>query len=243
MTKARIVQWQDGAVPPAQTTVRFRSPRSNGHGYTPIDIKSLVVRPVPPGVVKPLIIEHHYLHCMPSACWKCFGVYLGEGLVGAALFTAGPRHGHRVLLGAKPQQVAVLARLWLADDLPKNAESRVLGVLIRSARRHPLWKMLLSYADPAAGHSGIIYRASGWLYLGRGQPSRYLDLGDGHLIHPRTAYDRLGANSLGHLLRTGTNARNVMQAGKHRFVYILDPAWRWRLRDPVVPYPAKGNTP
>ena len=69
------------------------------------------------------------------------------------------------------------------------------------------------------------------------------DLGDGHLIHPRTAYDRLGANSLGHLLRTGTNARNVMQAGKHRFVYILDPAWRWRLRDPVVPYPAKGNTP
>ena len=243
MTRARIVQWQDGAVSPAQTTVRFRSPRSSRDAEASIDVKSLMVRPVPPNVIKPLIVEHHYLHCMPSACWRCFGVYVGDQLMGAVVFTAGPRHGHRILSGAKPQQVPVLARLWLSDTLPRNSESRVIAIVIRLLRRDRQWKMLLSYADPAAGHSGIIYRASGWLYLGLGQPSRYLDLGDGNLVHPRTAYGRLGTNSLGHLRRTGVLARNIVQAGKHRFVYILDPAWRWRLRDPVLPYPGKAETP
>jgi hypothetical protein len=84
------------------------------------------------------------------------------------------RHGFRVLAGAKPQQVAVLARLWLSDDLPNNAESRVIGVLLRLARRERQWKLLLSYADPEAGHAGTIYRATGWLYLGPGQPDNQL---------------------------------------------------------------------
>lgn len=235
---ARVVQGQDIAASSAKMMVRLQSPRS-----TPIDIKCLVVRSVPPRVIRHLIVEHHYLRAMPAACWRCFGVYAGDNLMGAAVFTAGPRHGYRVLTGARPQQVAVLARLWLSDDLPKNAESRVIGILLRLLRRERQWKLLLSYADPAAGHSGIIYRATGWLYLGRGQPSRYLDLGDGELVHPRTAYGRFGANNVGHLLRTGIAARQLIQGGKHRYVYILDPAWRWRLRDTVQPYPGKAGAP
>lgn len=196
--------------PPAQMAVQIRPARS-----TPRAVKNLTVRTVAPGIIRHLIIEHHYLHSMPVACWRCFGIYAGADLKGAAVFTAGPRNGFRVLLGANPQQVAVLARLWLADDLPKNAESRVISILLRLARRERLWKLLLSYADPAAGHAGIIYRATGWLYLGLGQPSCYLDLGDGDVVHPRTAYGRFGANNLGHLRRTGIKARRLIQAGRN----------------------------
>lgn len=238
INSARVVQEQDSTVPPVQMAVRIRPPRS-----TPVNVKSLIVMPVMPGVIKRLIIEHHYLHAMPSACWRSFGVYAGGDLMGAAVFTAGPRHGYRVLSGARPQQVAILARLWLSDDLPKNAESRIIAILIRLLRRENRWKLLLSYADPGAGHEGVIYRASGWLYLGIGQPSRYLDLGDGKPVHPRTAYGRFGANNLGHLRRTGIDARQLIQGGKHRYVYVLDPAWRWRLRDPVLPYPIKVDAP
>lgn len=114
-------------------------------------------------------------------------------------------------------------------------------MLLRLLRRERQWKLLLSYADPEAGHAGVIYRATGWLYLGRGQPSRYLDLGDGELVHPRTAYGRFGANNIGHLRRTGIEARQLIQGGKHRYVYILDPAWRWRLRETARPYPSKAD--
>ena len=235
---ACVVQGQDSAAPPAQMGVRIPPARS-----TSSEVKNLTVRAVSPRIIRHLIVERHYLHAMPAACWRCFGVYAENDLMGAAVFTAGPRHGYRVLTGARPQQVAVLARLWLSDDMPKNAESRVIGVLLRRLRRERQWKLLLSYADPAAGHSGIIYRATGWLYLGRGQPSRYLDLGDGELVHPRTAYGRFGANNVGHLRRTGIAARQLIQGGKHRYVYILDPAWRWRLRDTVLPYPGKAGAP
>ncbi len=235
---ARVVQEQDRAASPAQMAVRIRPPRS-----TPIDVKALIVKPVMPGVISRLIIDHHYLHAMPSPCWRCFGVYAGDTLMGGAVFTAGPRHGYRVLSGARPQQVAILARLWLADDLPKNAESRTLAMLIHLLRREGAWKLLLSYADPGAGHEGVIYRASGWLYLGKGEPSRYLDLGDGRPVHPCTAYGRLGTNNLGHLHRTGIDARQMIQAGKHRYAYVLDPAWRWRLRDAALPYPGKVAAP
>jgi len=235
---ACVVQRQDGADTPAQMGVRVPPARS-----TSFEVKSLTVRAVSPGTIRHIIVERHYLHAMPAACWRCFGIYAGDQLKGAAVFTAGPRNGFRVLHGAAPQHVAVLARLWLADDLPKNSESRVIGILLRHAKRERLWKLILSYADPAAGHAGVIYRATGWLYLGRGQPSRYLALGDGQIVHPRTAYGRFGVNNAGHLCRTGITAKQVIQGGKHRYAYVLDPAWRWRLRDPALPYPVKDDAP
>ena len=229
MTPARVVQEQDGAASPAQMAVRIRPPRSN--------VKALVVRPVPPSTIGPLIVNHHYLHNMPVVCWRTFGVYAGGELAGGIVFTPGPRHGFRALDGSRPQQVATLARLWLHDDLPKNAESRVLGIVLRELRRDGCWKLVLSYADPAAGHLGTIYQAGGWLYFGQGEPASYVDLGDGVARHARTVYDRLGSNAVGHLRRTGIPARRCAVAGKHRYALLLDPTWRWRLRPVPRPYP------
>lgn len=226
---ARIVQGQDGAVSPAQMAVRLRPPRSIP--------KALRVEPVPPSTVRQVITDFHYLHSMPAAPRLCFGVYRGGTLAGAVVLTAGARQGHRVLAAAKPQEVATLARLWLSDQLPKNSESRVIGAVLRHLRRQTDWKLLLSYADPAAGHVGTIYQATGWLYLGQGSPEGYLDFGDARLMHPRTAYKQFGSNAVGHLSRTGIAVRRQPVAAKHRYAYLLDGAWCWRLREPVRPYP------
>ncbi len=233
MTPARVVQEQDGAVPPAQMAVRVRPPRSN--------VKALRVKPVLPSCVRPLILECHYLHNMPAAPRRCFGVYDGDALVGAVVFTTGARQGHRVFAGARTQDVACLARLWLSDALPKNAESRVIGAVLRFLRRNTSWKFLLSYADPAARHIGTIYQATGWFYLGQGKPASYIDLGDGVARHARTVFDRLGSNAVGHLRRTGIPARPLAVEGKHRYGCLLDPAWRWRLRAVPKPYPKAGT--
>ncbi|MGH6678174.1 MAG: hypothetical protein ACREDL_04365 [Bradyrhizobium sp.] len=229
MNTARVVQQQDSVVPPR----RWRC-ESDPRAPSP---KTLIVQPVLPSVVRSPIVEHHYLHNMPAAAWRCFGVFSGGSLSGAVVFTAGTRQGHRAIVGARPQQVATLARLWLADELPKNAESRVIGVVLRLLRRDSPWKALLSYADPAAGHVGTIYQATGWIYLGQTAPASYVDLGDGKALHPRTVYDRLGSNAVGHLRRTGIPARRAVVSGKHRYVYVLDLGWRWRLRDRPQPYP------
>src|SRR5439155_9897502 len=150
-------------------------------------------------------------------------------LVGAAILTPGARNAYRVLAGARGRDVATLARLWLADQIPRNAESRVLGIILRDLRREGRFKALVSYADPQAGHAGIVYRASGWRYLGMTADERYVLLADGRLHNSRSVSSKYGSNDIGHLGRTGVPAARVSVPGKHRFVYVLDPAWAWRI--------------
>jgi hypothetical protein len=190
-----------------------------------------------------MIETYHYLHSMPAGAILCFGVYAEDVLVGAVVFTCGARLGHRLLWAARPDDVITLARLYLIDELPKNSESRVLGYVLRHLRRHCPWKLVLSYADPAAGHTGTIYRATGWLYLGVTEPSSYVDIGDGALHHPRTVFNSLGANNVRHLRATGIAAVRRQMVGKHRYAYLLDPSWGWRLHLKPISFEAHERGP
>jgi hypothetical protein len=219
---------QDAADTTAEMAVRVRPPRS-----TP---RAIEVRPVMPSVIKSLVTDRHYLHSMPAAPRRCYGVYLRDVLAGAAVFTSGPRHGYRLLSACRPQEVSVLARLWLSDELPKNSESRVIGILMRLLRRDTDWKLILSYADPSAGHTGTIYQASGWAYLGMTQPGNAVIV-SGERIHSRTCGSRFGSGSIRHLRATGVPAVREPEPGKHRYVYFLDRSWMWRLRGKALPYP------
>jgi hypothetical protein len=58
-----------------------------------------------------------------------------------------------------------LSRLALTDEMPKNSESQFIRRLFTEQRREGT-DVLLSYADPTYGHTGIIYRATNWLYYG-----------------------------------------------------------------------------
>ena len=215
-----------------ETAVQGRPPRSIP--------KALRVSPCAAAVLRPLMQERHYLHSMPGVVRDCFAVELDGELVGGVVFTAGARHAHRLLQGAAPGHVVTLARLWLADELPANSESRVLGVVLRHLVRGGRFKLALSYADPAAGHVGTIYQASGWTYLGTTEPERYFEL-DGVRIHPRSASERFGSNSVAHLRRTGLAIVARKSPPKHRYAYVLDPRWRWRLKGTPQPYPKRGG--
>jgi hypothetical protein len=170
---------------------------------------------------------------MPKAASLAFAVYREDRLLGGAVFSAGARQQHRVVAAGRPQDTLTLSRLWLSDELPKNSESRVLGVMLRQLRRQGLARCVATFADPAAGHSGTIYRAAGFHYLGQAPPGHYLDLGNGILSHPRSVHSRLGSSGVGHLRRTGVVASRVQVPGKHRFIYVVDPAWGWRVRHGV----------
>ncbi len=187
-----------------------------------------------------MVVERHYLGSMPAAATRCFGVYLDKALVGAVVFTAGARNAHLLLKAGRPGDVLTLARLWLSDDLPTNSESRVIAVCLRALRREERWKAVITYADPAAGHTGVIYRAVGADYLGQAPDEGYLAIG-GTIVHPRTVSMRLGSRGVPHLRRTGVDVAWVMMPGKYRYVLFLDPSWRWRLKVRPVPYPVRNE--
>lgn len=188
---------------------------------------------------KILIVRNHYSHSMPGGTKMSFGIILNGRLLGALTLGVGPYYGYKLVNDASPDDVVTLTRLWLADELPGNCESKVLGVALRSLKRDTSLKFVLAYSDPAVGHLGIIYQATNWLYTGLSFATPLYDIGDGTLHHSRSLAHQLGSHSIRYLTLQGINAKAVPQSAKHRYIYFLDDSWRSRLGVPVLPYPKK----
>ena len=207
-------------------------------GATPTPaLQSIQVRPVSVKIAKEIIVRNHYLHSLPGGTQMTFGVFLGQRLLGAMALGVGPFNAYRLVEGAAPTDCLTLSRLWLSEELPKNSESRVLGVVVKLLRRHTNLKFLLSYADPAQGHLGIIYQATGWIYTGLSQAMPLYDLGDGQIRHSRSLAHGYGTHSIRHFQHKGVTIEVISQPPKHRYVYFLDPMWRGKLKAPKLPYP------
>lgn len=210
--------------------------------------QELELRIVPPAIAANVIVRNHYLHSMAAGLRLCFGIFAGDRILGAIVLNAGPVGAPRLVAGATSQDCLTLARLWLDDALPRNSESRVLGLLVRVLRRFTAVKFLLSYADPAvvrAGvpHLGFVYQAANWTYVGLAENQPLMDLGDGIPRHLRSLGSTFGTHSAAYFRRHGLPVRFIPLQAKHRYVIFIDRSWRDRLRVPVLPYPKKGVMP
>ena len=213
-----------------------------GPGSTPrAALHDLRVRPIPFSVAKAVVVREHYLHSMPGGSCVALGVFTGKRLMGVVILGVGPSNIYCLVDGAGPDDCLALTRFWLNDALPANSESRVIGVMLRSLKRDTSVRFLVTYADPAAGHLGIIYQATGWLYTGFSQAMPLLDLGDGVPRHSRSLAHAYGTHSRAHFAAHGVKMRLVPQSAKHRYVFFLDATWRIRLRVSLFPYPKKGE--
>ena len=212
--------------------------RRVGGGSKPTTaLHDLRVAPIPLRAAKPILVREHYLHSMPGGTRLAFGVFGGSRLAGAITFGVGPMNGHRLVVGAGPDDVITLTRLWLDDGLPANSESRVLGIVLRSLRRHTSLRFVLAYADPSMHHRGVVYMAANWAYIGLSDSMPLYDIGDGVPRHSRSFAHTYGTHSLRYFRKRGIDVRRIDQAAKHRYLYPLDPSVLDWVTVPVLPYP------
>jgi hypothetical protein len=110
------------------------------------------------------------------------------------------------------QQVLTLSRLAIAPCVPKNAAT---FLLMRSVRMLPTaWPCLLTYADTWQGHTGHIYKAAGWEYLGLTEPERVY-VKDGVMIARKA-----GPHTRTHAEMLALGAECIGAFPKHRYRYI-----------------------
>ena len=89
--------------------------------------------------------------------------------------------------------------------------------------------MLISFADPAHGHHGGIYQASGWMYAGHNKGQMFnIGLGERN-THHRTA---TSTGSVAGLASRKTPA-------KHRYLLPLDADMRAHIAPLAQPYPKR----
>ena len=206
-----------------------------GGGATPTSAlinctpKDINVSPIPHQLAKTLCEHEHYLGTFPGGSVMSLGVFVQHRLLGIAVLGVGPPNVHRLFQGARREQVLCLTRFWLHDQLPRNSESRTLSVILRHFRRHQSTvKAIVAYSDPAAGHTGTIYRAAGFYYLGPSDSTPLYRLPDGSVHHGRTLGSRLGTRSRTYLAAHNVPVAVVSQQPKHIYVALLDKTWRSR---------------
>jgi hypothetical protein len=149
--------------------------------------RDLNIRECDRGEVSEFIETHHYSKSINGVkSSACFAVEYKGSLVGAVLYgqmstTAWKRFGEG------EQEVLELRRLVMLDECPKNSESRIVGWTIRWVRRNcPNVKVIVSYADPNHGHTGIIYKAANFNLHGMsGKDKGFRDVESGKIYHSR----------------------------------------------------------
>lgn len=106
--------------------------------------------------------EGHYIGTVPSISYA-FGLWRGSELEGVCCFGSPAGAPQRLICGADwAPHVLELNRLFLVRNIPHDA-SRLVGAALRAL---PKPSIVLSYADPSAGHSGTIYQACNFIYCG-----------------------------------------------------------------------------
>lgn len=169
-----------------------------------------------------LLIARHYIGKWPGVCVLILAMECAReswGLLkhkptidGVIVFALPPRESVKRYGG----ETWELARLYIDDSVPANAETWFIGKAIRHIKRHHRnVKVLVSYADPSAGHSGTIYRASNWIADGRTDDDRKTPRFDYACGDTGKRYSRRGH------VPDGTNLVRVPRVSKHRFIYRL----------------------
>ena len=220
------------------------------------------------------ILKKHYLKRWPTGVRYKLGIYDNNKLVGALLY--GPplraQSGEDLFKGddgkpiIKNNQTLELLRVFTTDTAKQNTPNLGSTVVargnefIRSQGKTkdglPI-KAILSYADPEAGHSGGVYKATNASYLGTQRPSKVLVVTD-HVtgnqieIHPMSL-KRFGTLDVTKLREHPFFKERGLQwkpvEGKHKYLYPLGKDQRERnqlmqhLTVPLYSYPGGDKEP
>lgn len=159
------------------------------------------------------MLRAHYLRKRPAVVVLAMMMFCDAFAVGCITYSLPPRETSKRLGG---RVVWEMSRLWIAPDVPTNAESWLIAKSVAHIKAsRPDVAMLVTYADPSAGHTGTIYRAANWLLDGRtdeGRKSPRFDLCDAvsGRVYGRAKHVPLGASVV-----------RRPRVSKFRFTYAL----------------------
>lgn len=134
------------------------------------------VRCVDIDVARRLVEQFHYAAGASNTATYLHGLFRtgelwDERCVGVAWWIPPTKHAAFATYPANWQGVLALSRLVVHPDVPKNACTFLLARSRKLIDRQK-WPCLVTYADKWQGHTGAIYRADNWQFVGETKPER-----------------------------------------------------------------------
>jgi hypothetical protein len=219
--------------------------------------KDIKVAPIAAWAANAFVRRVHYSGKVAANSQLHLGVFLDNTLEGAMQF--GPSLDKSKLVGLVAgtswNGFLELNRLAFTDRLPRNSESRALGIALRMIRKHyPHVQWIVSFADATQCGDGTIYRAAGFALTGIRKNTTIWAMSE-----DKETFSRVSLTDTRRPLRAavmnrvtkGSAARETGSATMKpfkemgfrplpgyqlRYVYFLDPRARGRLTVPILPF-------
>ena len=205
------------------------------------------VLPVPIQRIASFVEQWHYSSNVNGLrIAQCFGLFCDGELIGAMIYGQVGMANAWKPYGDSEDDVVELRRLCCIDNTPRCTESYFIGKTLKWMKQNTQYQTVVSYADAFHEHSGIIYQATNFLYLGKTAKGRVI-MHNGRQYHDkpiRTYYtNKHGVKALKPFaqrvkdaLESG-EAEYVNTPGKHIYVYPLQKRMRKRFLPKVVAHP------
>ena len=170
----------------------------------------------------------HYSHSINGVkITICFKAEYNNVLVGAMLFGQMSTTAWKKF-GISEDSVLELRRLVMIDECPTNSESMFIGYCLRHIKRNiTTVNTIVSYADPTYSHTGVIYRASNFNYLGLSASDvGYRDIETGKIYHSRALRTKYKGEYKPFVKKLREKKElgllhEIKLLGKHTYVYTI----------------------
>ncbi len=147
---------------------------------------TLVFREIDQQTAKKMIVKNHYSHKWNNGPFGRIniGVFKDGRLLGVAVFgyMMNP-DSYKNIADIEKNEIIELNRLWIDDELGRNAETITLGACWKILRAdYPCIKLVQSFADGRLG-CGTIYKAANFKYYGYHKTLFFYNEADGTTLH------------------------------------------------------------
>ena len=193
-----------------------------------------------------LILNVHYAHRLPPISYA-FGLYFNGDLKGVVTYGSPPSPTLvRGICGDKwAKNVLELNRLVLVDNQKNEASRLVSG----SLKLLPKPSIVVSFADTAQNHEGIIYQATNFIYTGLSANRKEWTVKGKEHLHSKTLSGLVaGADNTVLAMQEmfGDDFYYRERSRKHRYIIFLGSKTDKRsmtrdLRYKVLPYPKEAS--
>lgn len=136
-------------------------------------------------------------------------------VLGAAIWIPPTRAAAEASTDGDWKRVLSLSRLVVDPEVPTNGASFLLARSARLVAESGNWDVLITYADEWQGHTGAIYRAAGWEYVGLTNPERTY-VRDGRMVARKA-----GPNTRTHAEMLALGCEHVGSFRKHKFRKVI----------------------
>ena len=193
-------------------TVAVAPPNQLHRGYWTVDTIDL-------GQARELVARLHYAGGGSNTATFRHGLFRQWDWpfqpMGAAWWIPPTRTAAEASTSGDWRRVLALSRFVLDPLVPKNGASFLLSRSVRLINRTGDWDVLVTYADEWQGHTGTMYLAAGWEYVGKTKPERV------YVLNGRMVARKAGPHTRTHAEMLALGAECVGSFAKHKFRLVL----------------------